>query len=329
MQNRFAIIGAGGYIAPRHLKAIRDTGGRLIAAVDNHDSAGILDQYDFDTRFFTEIERFERHLEKLRRGPEDGRVQYVSICSPNYLHDSHCRLALRAGANVICEKPLVISPWNLDALKEIENETGGRINTVLQLRTHPALLKLRDELRFSDKSKLHDVCLTYITARGKWYGASWKGIEEKSGGVAMNIGVHFFDMLLWLFGAVTESRVYYSDSLRIGGFLKLESAQVRWFLSIDPEDLPFRAVPGKKSTYRSITVDGREVEFTDGFGDLHAKVYELVLAGKGFGIEEARPSIELVYRVRTAKRSPFDDQIHPYLAAIAARNKPEAMAGPR
>jgi UDP-N-acetyl-2-amino-2-deoxyglucuronate dehydrogenase len=319
MQKKFAVIGVGGYIAPRHLKAIRDMGGRLIAAVDNHDSAGVLDHYDFDTRFFTEIERFERHLEKLRRGPEEGRVQYVSICSPNYLHDAHCRLALRAGASVICEKPLVISPWNLDALKEIEDETGGRINTVLQLRTHPALLKLRDELRLSEKSNPHDVCLTYITARGKWYGVSWKGLEEKSGGVAMNIGVHFFDMLVWLFGPVVESRVYYSDNLKTSGFLRLESARVQWFLSIDPEDLPFQVLPGGKSTYRSIRVDGREIEFTDGFADLHSKVYELVLAGKGFGIEEARPSIELVHHIRTAKHSAFDEEIHPCLAKIVAQ----------
>lgn len=322
MDRNFAVIGVGGYIAPRHLKAIRDVGGRLIAAVDSHDSVGVLDQYDFDTRFFTEIERFERHLEKLRRGPNENRAHYVSICSPNYLHDAHCRLALRAGANVICEKPLVISPWNLDALKEIENETGGRINAVLQLRTHPALLKLREELRSGDKPRPHDVCLTYITSRGRWYGASWKGVEEKSGGVVMNIGVHFFDMLIWLFGAVTESRVYYSDKNRISGYLGLENAKVRWFLSIDSEDLPFQAAPGKKSTYRSITVDGREIEFTEGFTDLHTQVYQLALEGKGFGIEDARASIETVHRIRTVELSSVDDQIHPYLARIVAKNQP-------
>jgi UDP-N-acetyl-2-amino-2-deoxyglucuronate dehydrogenase len=309
MQTNFAIIGVGGYIAPRHLKAIKDTGGRLVAAVDNHDSVGLLDHYDFDTRFFTEIERFDRHLEKLRRGPEENRVHYVSICSPNYLHDAHCRLALRVGANVICEKPLVINPWNLDALAEIERETGCRINTVLQLRAHPALLKLRSELRASSKSAKHDVCLTYITARGKWYGTSWKGSEEKSGGVAMNIGVHFFDMLVWLFGPVADSRVYYADFSKIKGFLELESARVRWFLSIDATDLPFQVAPGQKSTYRSITVDGKEIEFTEGFGDLHTKVYEQIMAGKGLGIEETRPSIELVYRIRTAKLSPLDDKL--------------------
>lgn len=324
MQKNFAIIGVGGYIAPRHLKAIKDTGGRLVAAVDTHDSVGLLDNYDFDTRFFTEIERFDRHLEKLRRGSEANRVQYVSICSPNYLHDAHCRLALRVGASVICEKPLVINPWNLDALEEIEKESGGRINTVLQLRTHPALLKLRDELESRRRTARHDVCLTYVTARGKWYGTSWKGSGEKSGGVAMNIGVHFFDMLLWLFGPVVDSRVYCSESTKISGFLELESARVRWFLSIDPDDLPFPASPGRKSTYRSITVDGQEVEFTEGFGDLHSRVYELALAGKGFGIKETRPSIELVYRIRTSKVSDFDDKIHPYLNRISSQR----LSGP-
>jgi UDP-N-acetyl-2-amino-2-deoxyglucuronate dehydrogenase len=319
MQKNFAIIGVGGYIAPRHLKAIRDVGGRLVAAVDNHDSVGVLDSHDFDTRFFTEIERFDRHLEKLRRGPEEDRVHYVSICSPNYLHDAHCRLALRVGAHVICEKPLVINPWNLDTLKEIESETGRRINTVLQLRIHPALLKLRDELKFGAKSAKHEICLTYITARGKWYGISWKGSEEKSGGVAMNIGVHFFDILLWLFGPVVENRVYYSDREKISGFLELESARVRWFLSIDPGDLPFQVAPGQKSTYRSITVDGREIEFTEGFGDLHSKIYEQALGGKGFGIEETRPSIELVYRIRTSKLSPLDHEVHPFLKTDTPR----------
>lgn len=321
MQKNFAVIGVGGYIASRHLKAIKDTGCRLIAAIDNHDSAGVLDSYDFDTRFFTEIERFDRHLEKLRRGPKENRVHCVSICSPTYLHDAHCRLALRVGANVICEKPLVINPWNLDALKVIESETGGRINTVLQLRTHPALLKLREQLEYAPKSKRHEVCLTYITSRGKWYGASWKGSEDKSGGVAMNIGVHLFDMLIWLFGPVFESRLHYLDATKTSGLLDLESARVKWFLSIDSEDLPFKARPGKKSTYRSITVDGQEVEFTDGFADLHSNIYELVLAGKGFGIEETRPSIELVYRIRTATLSPWDDQIHPYLRAAAKSHR--------
>jgi UDP-N-acetyl-2-amino-2-deoxyglucuronate dehydrogenase len=313
MQKNFAAIGVGGYIAPRHLKAIRDTGGRLVAAVDKNDSVGLLDQFDFGVRFFTEIERFDRHLEKLRRGPQEGQVHYVSICSPNYLHDAHCRLALRVGAHAICEKPLVVNPWNLDALKEIEHETGGRISTVLQLRVHPLLLKVRENLKSNSTTQQHDVCLTYITARGKWYHTSWKGSEEKSGGVAMNIGVHFFDLLIWLFGSIADNRVHHADRERMSGFLELERARVRWFLSLDPADLPFPVEAGKKSTYRSITIDGQELEFTEGFGDLHTKIYEEVLAGRGFGIEETRPSIELVYRIRTAITVPWDDTVHPYL----------------
>jgi len=326
MGKNFAIIGVGGYIAPRHLKAISDTGGRLVAAADNHDSVGLLDHYDFDTRFFTEIERFDRHLEKLRRGPKENRVNYVSICSPNYLHDAHCRLALRVGADVICEKPLVINPWNLDALAELERDTGCRINTVLQLRSHPTLLKLRNDLHATPKVTKHDVCLTYVTARGNWYGTSWKGSEEKSGGVAMNIGVHFFDMLIWLFGPVSHSQVYYADNAKLSGFLELESARVRWFLSIDAVDLPFTASPGQKSTYRSITVDGQEVEFTEGFTDLHSKVYQQVLEGKGMGIEDTRSSIELVYRIRTAKLSPFDDNVHANLKRFASTGVPTAKS---
>jgi UDP-N-acetyl-2-amino-2-deoxyglucuronate dehydrogenase len=313
MQKNFAIVGVGGYVAPRHLKAIRETGNRLIAAVDTHDSVGILDSFDFNTRFFTEIERFDRHLEKLRRGSEAERAHCVSICSPNYLHDAHCRLALRVGANVICEKPLVINPWNLDALEDIERETGGRIDTVLQLRTHPMLLELQNQLRSAQASKKHEVCLTYVTGRGKWYGISWKGVEEKSGGVAMNIGVHFFDMLIWLFGPVVSSRVYFCDAIRTSGYLELKNACVRWFLSIDQNDLPFEPQPGRKSTYRSITVDGKELEFTEGFAGLHTKVYEQSLAGRGFGIAETRPSIELVYRLRTSKLSLWDEGVHPLL----------------
>jgi len=225
----FALIGAAGYIAPRHLKAIRDTGNRLVAAVDPHDSVGLLDSFSFETRFFTEIERFDRHLEKLRRGPEENRVEYVSICSPNYLHDAHCRLALRVGADVICEKPLVINPWNLEPLQEIEAETGHKINTVLQLRLLPSLLQLHDELQTSSNQQ-HDVLLSYITSRGAWYQTSWKGVVEKSGGVATNIGIHFFDLLQWLFGRHGDVRVFHSDPKRMSGFIEMEQAKVRWFL---------------------------------------------------------------------------------------------------
>lgn len=311
MTKNFAVIGVGGYIAPRHLRAIRDTGNRLVAAVDPKDSVGILDQYSFDVKFFTEIERFDRHLEKLRRGPEENRVHYISVCSPNYLHDAHCRLALRVGADVICEKPLVINPWNFDALQELEAETKHRINTVLQLRVHPELLKLKQSLQ--GEAGQHDVVLTYVTSRGPWYHVSWKGLQEKSGGVATNIGVHFFDLLLWLFGSVQGIKVYHSDSQRMSGFVELERARVRWFLSVDSQDLPFPAKVGGKTTFRSITVDGKEIEFSEGFTDLHTRVYQETLAGRGFGIADARPSIELTYAIRTAPISSKDDCAHPLL----------------
>ncbi|MBN1666149.1 MAG: Gfo/Idh/MocA family oxidoreductase [Anaerolineales bacterium] len=314
MPFNFAIIGVGGYIAPRHLKAIRDTGNVLVAAVDPSDSVGLLDQYSFDVRFFTEIERFDRHLEKIRRGSVENRVHYVTVVSPNYLHDAHCRLGLRVGADVICEKPLVINPWNLDPLVDLEQETGRRIFTVLQLRLHPELLKLREKLlqERGDHGK-HDVVMTYLTSRGAWYHTSWKGIAEKSGGVATNIGIHFFDLLMWLFGSVGDVRLHQADNQRMAGFIDLEYARVRWFLSVDHNDLPFITKPGQKSTYRSITVDGQEVEFSEGFTDLHTRVYEETLAGRGFGISDARPSIELVHRIRTAQLSPIDDLAHPLL----------------
>lgn len=296
----FALIGAGGYIAPRHMKAIRDTGNRIVAAVDRHDSVGQLDQYGFDIRFFTEIERFDRHIEKLRRAGGPERVHYVSVCSPNYLHDAHCRLGMRAGADVVCEKPLVINPWNLDALEQIEAETGRRVNTVLQLRVHPKLLAVREQLAASGNA-MHDVQLTYITARGGWYQVSWKGTEEKSGGVAMNIGVHLFDMLLWMFGRDQSVRVEYRDERRIYGTVQLERARVRWFLSVDPADLPESTRAAGRVGYRSMIVDGQEVEFTDGFADLHTTVYREILEGRGFGIADVRPSTELLYRIRTSK----------------------------
>jgi UDP-N-acetyl-2-amino-2-deoxyglucuronate dehydrogenase len=311
MSKNFAVIGVGGYVAPRHLRAIRDTGNRLIAAVDPKDSVGVLDQYSFDVKFFTEIERFDRHLEKLRRGPEENRVHYVSICSPNYLHDAHCRLALRVGADVICEKPLVINPWNFDALEELEEETRHRIHTVLQLRIHPELIKLKQSLQ--EEGGRHDVELTYITSRGPWYHVSWKGQQDKSGGVATNIGVHFFDLLLWLFGPAANIRVYHSDNSRMSGYIELEHARVRWFLSVNLQDLPFATKAGGKTTYRSIAIDGREIEFSEGFTDLHTRVYEETLAGRGFRIADARPSIELTYAIRTAPISPKDECAHPLL----------------
>lgn len=305
----FALTGAAGYVAPRHLKAIKDTGNRLVAALDPHDAVGILDRFAFDVRFFTEFERFDRHLEKLRRGPEAGRIEYVSICSPNYLHDAHVRMALRTGAHAICEKPLVINPWNLDALHELEEESGKRVFSVLQLRLHPALQQLRERL-LAD-TEVHDVELTYVTARGEWYFASWKGHEERSGGIVTNIGIHLFDLLGWLFGSVTHSEVHMRERGRAAGYLELQRARVRWFLSVDTADLPFAPVPGGQTTMRSIMVDGRELEFTEGFTDLHTKVYESVLAGTAPGIDEARQSIELAYAIRTAEIVQQSSWAHP------------------
>jgi UDP-N-acetyl-2-amino-2-deoxyglucuronate dehydrogenase len=297
----FAMTGAAGFVAPRHLKAIKDTGNRLVAAADPHDAVGVLDRYWFNVRFFTEIERFDRHLEKLHRGPVEDRVDYVSICSPNYLHDAHIRMALRAGSDAICEKPIVINPWNLDALQDVEARTGRRVYTVLQLRLHPDLVALRDRLREESPTAPHQVTLTYVTARGPWYDVSWKGREDRSGGLVTNIGVHFFDLLIWLFGPMRESELHARADKRMAGFVGLERAEVTWFLSADAADLPFEPVPGARTTFRSITVDGQEVEFSEGFTDLHTRVYEEVLAGRGFGIDEARPSIELTSAMR---RSP-------------------------
>jgi UDP-N-acetyl-2-amino-2-deoxyglucuronate dehydrogenase len=309
----FAITGVAGFVAPRHLRAIADTGNRLVAAADPHDAVGVLDRYSFDVRFFTEFERFDRHLEKLRRGPAEERVHYVSVCSPNHLHDAHVRLALRIGAHAICEKPLVINPWNLDALEELEHETHGRVYTVLQLRLHPSLVALKERLAASGGR--HTVQLTYVTSRGRWYDVSWKGSPERSGGVACNIGIHFFDLLLWLFGSVSASDVHLSDPTRMAGRLALDRADVQWFLSTDQKDLPFTAQPGVRTTHRSIVVDGEEIEFTDGFTDLHTRVYQEVLAGRGFGIAEARPSVELAHRIRHAKVTAPSGEPHPRLGA--------------
>ncbi|MBI5471591.1 MAG: Gfo/Idh/MocA family oxidoreductase [Ignavibacteriae bacterium] len=313
MHKNFAITGVAGYIAPRHLKAIRDTGNRLVAAVDPHDAVGVLDQYSFDVRFFVEFERFDRHIEKLRRGPEEQRVHYVSVCSPNYLHDAHCRLALRVGADAICEKPLVVNPWNLDALEELEREYQKRIYTILQLRVHPKLVELREDLLRDGSAKRHAVSLTYVTSRGRWYDVSWKGIQDKSGGVATNIGIHFFDLLMWLFGEVERSVVHLSDPRRMAGVLHLDRADVKWFLSVDRSDLPSDVIKTSRTTYRSIMIDGHELEFTDGFTDLHTVVYKQTIAGNGFGIADARPSIELVHSIRTSTPTSANGDAHPFL----------------
>jgi len=311
------MTGVAGYVAPRHLKAIEDTGHRLVAAVDPHDGVGVLDRYSLDIRFFTEIERFDRHLEKLRRGPEESRVHYLSICSPNHLHDAHIRLGLRVGAHVICEKPLVINPWNLDALEELEQETRCRVSTVLQLRLHPDLIVLRERLRQARLQVPHEVCLTYVTARGRWYDHSWKGSEERSGGLVTNIGIHLFDLLLWLFGPATGCEVHVRERRRLAGFLALERANVRWLLSVESSDLPPARGDGARTTFRSITVDGAEIEFSEGFTDLHTRVYEEVLAGRGFGIADGRPAIELSHRIRTAPESPVRSHAHPMLMGQA------------
>jgi UDP-N-acetyl-2-amino-2-deoxyglucuronate dehydrogenase len=300
MVQNFAVIGVGGYIAPRHLKAIQDTGNRLVAAVDPNDSVGILDRYSYEVRYFREIERFDRHLDRLRRGPEEHRIDWVSICSPNYLHDSHIRIALRNGANALCEKPIVINPWNLDALEELERETGRRVCTVLQLRTHPQLIALRERLQGEESTRRRQVNLTYVTSRGPWYHVSWKGTEEKSGGIATNIGVHLFDLLIWLFGPPTCSKVHVHEGSRMGGELELQNADVKWFLSVNNGDLPPEARGRGRTTFRSITIDGAEVEFSEGFMELHTEIYRRTLAGVGFGIEDARPSVELVHSIRTA-----------------------------
>ncbi len=312
----FAMTGVAGYVAPRHLRAIKDTGNLLVAAMDPHDSVGVLDRYFPGVAYFREFERFDRHLEKLRRPSAGGRVQWVSICSPNFLHDAHIRLALRVGANAICEKPLVLNPWNLDALEELEAETGRRVFTILQLRVHPALLALRESLRSGPPDRMHQVSLTYVTSRGPWYRYSWKGSLEKSGGLATNIGIHFFDLLLWFFGGVRGSAVLFSNENKTSGVLELERAHVEWALSIDREDLPEGAVTAGKSTYRSMRVDGQEVEFSDGFTDLHTRVYEETLAGRGFGLADARPAIELAYRLRTARPEYADQSSYRAIPAV-------------
>jgi UDP-N-acetyl-2-amino-2-deoxyglucuronate dehydrogenase len=295
----FALIGAAGFIAPRHLKAIKETGNNLVAAMDKFDSVGIIDSYFPHADFFTEFERFDRHIDKLRR--QGHKVDYVSICSPNYLHDSHIRFALRQQADAICEKPLVLNPWNVDALAEIERETGKRIYTILQLRLHPSIIKLREEVLMGDPNKVYDVDLTYITSRGKWYHHSWKGEEQKSGGIATNIGIHFFDMLLWIFGDVKETKLEKYELDHAAGFIKLAKANVHWSLSINEEHLPELIKSQGKRTFRSLQMNGREIEFSDGFTDLHTISYQEILKGNGFGLQEARPSIELAYRIRNLK----------------------------
>lgn len=293
---KFALVGAAGFIAPRHFKAIKETGNELVAALDKHDNVGILDSYFPTADFFTEFERFDRHLDKLKRKGQP--VDFISICSPNYLHDSHIRFALRYGADAICEKPLVLNPWNLDALSEIERETGKRVYTILQLRLHPAIIALREKIHQGPSEKIYDVDLRYITSRGNWYQSSWKGDNSKAGGIATNIGIHFFDMLIWIFGSVTNLTVTQLKPDMASGSLTLEKARVNWFLSINYDHLPEDVKQGNKRTFRTLTLEGKEIEFSEGFTDLHTKSYGEILKGNAFGLLEARPSIDLVYKIR-------------------------------
>lgn len=307
----FGIIGVAGYIAVRHLHAIKETGNNLLASLDKFDSVGRIDNYFPDSDFFVEFERFDRHFDKLKR--TGTKIDYVSICSPNYLHDSHIRFALRHHAEAICEKPIVLNPWNIDALQEIENETGHKIYTVLQLRLHPKILELRDRIMNGPRDIIYDVDMTYVTSRGNWYLISWKGDIQKSGGIATNIGIHFFDMLGWIFGKPLKNVVHLNEPTRSAGYLELENARVRWFLSVDYNDIPPAVKQSGKRTFRSITVNGEEVEFSDGFTDLHTLTYKEILAGRGFGLKEARQSVETAYTIRNSQPVGLQGVYHPFL----------------
>ncbi len=311
MSKNFTLIGIAGYIAIRHVKAIKETGNDLVAALDRFDSVGFVDAFFPDADFFVEFERFDRHIAKLNR---TGRqIDYVSICSPNYLHDSHIRFALRSGADAICEKPLVLNPWNIDALLDYQEETGKKIYNILQLRHHPSIIALKNKIDNGPSDKIYDIDLSYITSRGKWYHYSWKGDEHKSGGIATNIGVHFFDMLTWIFGEVKENKVHLLKKDKSAGFLQLEKARVRWFLSIDYNDVPDEIRKKGQRTFRSITVDGDEIEFSGGFTDLHTISYQEILAGRGYGVECARNSIQTVYDIRNTEISERSGEYHPFV----------------
>jgi UDP-N-acetyl-2-amino-2-deoxyglucuronate dehydrogenase len=310
----FGLIGVAGYIAVRHLKAIKDTGNNLLASLDKFDSVGLLDSYFPKSDFFVEFERFDRHFDKLKR--TGTKIDFVSICSPNYLHDSHIRFALRHGADAICEKPIVLNPWNVDALQEIENETGRNIYTVLQSRLHPRIIELKDKISSGPKNKIYDIDLTYITSRGNWYYISWKGDVQKSGGVATNIGIHFFDMLSWIFGKVKKNVVHLSLPNKAAGYLELENARVRWFLSLDAGDLPPAAIDKGQRTYRSIIVDGGEIEYSEGFAELHTATYKDILEGRGYGLKDARQSVEIAYTIRNSKPEGLTGDYHPILKTI-------------
>lgn len=307
---RFALIGAAGYIAPRHMKAILETNNELVAALDQNDSVGVLDSYFPKCDFFVEFERFDRHIDKLRRKQKP--VDYLSICSPNYLHDSHIRFGLRSHAHVICEKPLVLNPWNIESLIDLEQEFGKKVYSILQLRLHPAIQQLKEQINNSKADKTYDVDLTYLTSRGNWYDISWKGNPQKSGGIASNIGIHFFDMLIWVFGNVLSSVVHIRENNVAAGILKCEKANIRWFLSTDDAYLPEQVKEKGGRTYRSIQIDGHELEFSSGFTDLHTLSYEHILSGKGFSVSDARPSIDVVNGIRNSPISGMSSDFHPY-----------------
>lgn len=319
----FALIGAAGYIAPRHMKAIKETGNNLVAALDPYDGVGVMDSFFPNADFFIEPERFDRHLDKLRRkaltlkSDINKKVDYVSICSPNYMHDSHIRLALRNDAHAICEKPIVLNPWNIDALCVIEKETEKKINTILQLRLHPVIRELKEQIEQNKVPKTYNLDLTYITSRGKWYFRSWKGDIERSGGIATNIGIHFFDMLIWIFGDVKINRVHLIRSDKAAGFLELEKARVRWFLSLDYEDIPKKIKEKGGRTYRSLVMDGKEIEFSEGFTDLHTESYRDILADKGFGLMDSKPSVAVVHEIRNAKLTGIKGDYHPMLKNLS------------
>jgi UDP-N-acetyl-2-amino-2-deoxyglucuronate dehydrogenase len=324
----FALIGAAGYIAPRHMQAIHDTKNRLVAAIDQHDSVGILDRYFPDARFFTEIERFDRYLERLRRERRPEQIDYLSVCSPNYLHDAHCRLGLRVHADVICEKPLTINPWNIDALVELEQEFEKRIYTVLQLRLLPVLKALKERLDTDPSRKRAQLCLSYVSRRGAWYETSWKGDPSKSGGIAMNIGIHFFDLLLWLFGRAQKSEVHFRSADKMAGFLELEWADVTWLLSVDRADLPPGYFEAGKPAFRSLTMNGEEIEFSEKFTELHTTVYEDILNGGGYGLLDAKPSVELVYGLRSAAIVTRPSLAHPQLSRLTSHRPAGSMFPP-
>ncbi len=310
----FGIIGVAGYIAVRHLRAIKETGNNLLASLDKFDSVGLIDSYFPESDFFVEFERFDRHFDKLKR--TGTKIDYVSICSPNYLHDSHIRFALRHQADAICEKPIVLNPWNVEALQEIENETGRKIYTVLQLRLHPKIIELRERIKNGPKDKIYDIDLTYVTSRGNWYSISWKGDIQKSGGVGTNIGIHFFDMLAWIFGDAKQNIVHLSEKDKAAGYLELENGRVRWFLSLDYNDIPDQVKKSGKRTFRSITVDGEEIEFSEGFTELHNETYKEILAGRGFGLDKAKQSVEIAYTIRNSKPVGMKGDFHPILKTI-------------